>query len=49
MREQQAAALPAYTGRDLGASWSRERTLFKLWAPTAAAVRVILYATGSDD
>ncbi|WP_294498508.1 type I pullulanase [uncultured Gemmiger sp.] len=49
MREQQAAALPAYTGRDLGANWQRDYTLFKLWAPTAAAVRVILYATGSDD
>lgn len=49
MREQQAAALPAYTGKDLGATWQRERTIFKLWAPTASAVRVLLYATGSDD
>ena len=49
MREQQAAALPAYTGKDLGASWQKDHTVFKLWAPTASAVRVLLYATGSDD
>ena len=49
MRQQQAAALPAYTGRDLGASWQKEHTTFKLWAPTAAVVRILLYATGSDD
>ena len=49
MREQQAAALPAYTGKDLGATWQKDRTIFKLWAPTASAVRVLLYATGSDD
>lgn len=49
MREQQAAALPAYTGKNLGATWQKDRTVFKLWAPTASAVRVLLYATGSDD
>jgi len=38
-----------YTGDDLGAAWSPERTTFRVWAPTASAVSVNLYATGSDD
>ena len=37
-----------YTGNDLGAVWSAESTTFRVWAPTAAAVSVNLYATGSD-
>ena len=37
-----------YTGSDLGANWTAERTTFRLWAPTASAVSVNLYATGSD-
>lgn len=38
-----------YTGDDLGATYSEESTTFKVWAPTAKAVKVQLYATGSDD
>ena len=35
-----------YTGTDLGAIWTREKTAFRVWAPTASAVRVNLYRTG---
>ena len=36
-----------YTGSDLGAVWSREKTCFRLWAPTAKAVSVNLYKSGT--
>ena len=39
-------ALYTYEGDDLGANWSREQTFFRLWAPTAASVRINLYASG---
>ncbi len=48
MDHTQAAALPVYTGDDLGAVYTPARTTFKLWAPTAAAVTLRLYATGTD-
>ena len=35
-----------YEGDDLGANWTRERTFFRLWAPTAASVTIHLYQTG---
>lgn len=35
-----------YTGNDLGASWTREQTTFRVWAPTAASVNVNLYKSG---
>ena len=35
-----------YEGSDLGATWSKEKTVFRVWAPTAAAVKVKLYAAG---
>ncbi len=37
-----------YTGNDLGASYSREKTVFKVWAPTADKVSLQLYTAGSD-
>ena len=37
-----------YTGGDLGATWSKDSTVFRVWAPTAEGVQVQLYATGSD-
>ena len=37
-----------YTGTDLGAVWSREKTTFRVWAPTASAVRVNLYRSGDS-
>lgn len=37
-----------YTGNDLGATWTKSRTDFRVWAPTAEAVSVILYDSGTD-
>ena len=39
-------SLYTYEGDDLGANWSKEQTFFRLWAPTAAAVKINLYASG---
>jgi len=36
-----------YTGTDLGANWTKEKTLFRLWAPTAIGVKVNLYKSGT--
>ena len=35
-----------YSGSDLGARWSREKTAFRLWAPTAKSVKINLYKSG---
>ena len=35
-----------YPGNDLGANWTKEQTLFRLWAPTATSARVNLYTSG---
>lgn len=37
-----------YSGNDLGAVYSPEKTVFKLWSPTATEVILNRYATGSD-
>ncbi len=37
-----------YNGNDLGANYSPERTVFKVWSPTATEVKLNRYATGSD-
>ncbi len=37
-----------YTGDDLGATWTAEKTTFKVWAPTAGSVRVNLYESGTE-
>ncbi len=39
-------SLYTYEGDDLGANWSKEQTFFRLWAPTATAVKINLYASG---
>ena len=36
-----------YTGTDLGAVWSAEKTAFRVWAPTAEAVTLCLYKSGT--
>ena len=41
--------MPCYQGGDLGAIWTAKETIFKLWAPTAQAVTLHLYATGTDE
>lgn len=35
-----------YKGTDLGANWTKDSTVFKVWAPTAASVSVKLYNKG---
>ncbi len=37
-----------YDGDDLGADYTPERTVFKVWSPTATEVTLNRYATGSD-
>ena len=36
-----------YTEDDLGATWTKEKTAFRLWAPTATAVSINLYKSGT--
>ena len=36
-----------YSGSDLGAVWSKSKTAFRLWAPTAKSVKVNLYKSGN--
>ncbi len=36
-----------YAGNDLGATWTQEKTSFRVWAPTAESVNVNLYASGT--
>lgn len=38
-----------YTGSDLGAVWSFDKTTFRLWSPTAKAVWVKLYESGDPE
>ncbi len=41
-----------YMGNDLGSQWQPDRTVFRVWAPTAQAVSVLMYrsgATSTDD
>ena len=40
---------PVYTGRDLGVTYSFSSSSFKVWAPTASAVKLRLYAAGEGD
>lgn len=36
-----------YTGDDLGAVYAKDQTTFKVWAPTAKKVKVLLYKEGN--
>ena len=40
-------AIFTYHGNDLGAVWSKDKTSFRLWAPTAKAVSLRLYRGGN--
>ena len=44
---EQFEAQYTYTGNDLGALWSKEKTTFRLWAPTAIGVKINLYKSGT--
>ncbi len=37
-----------YDGNDLGATWTSEKTTFKVWAPTADHVQLKLYESGTQ-
>lgn len=39
----------AYDGDDLGATYTKEKTSFKVWAPTASEVSLNLYEQGAGD
>lgn len=38
-----------YSGGDLGATYTPEKTTFKVWAPTSTDVTLKMYSTGSDE
>ena len=38
----------AYFGNDLGAVYSKEKTVFKVWSPSASAVELKIYAAGNS-
>ena len=38
-----------YSGNDLGANWTKESTIFRVWAPTADTVAVNLYKSGDSE
>ncbi|WHY20904.1 type I pullulanase [Paenibacillus sp. G2S3] len=40
--------LEVYEGKDLGLTYSVEYSVFKVWAPTAFAVSLVLYETGGN-
>ena len=44
---EQFEAQFTYEGSDLGALWTKEKTAFRLWAPTAIGVRINLYKGGT--
>ncbi len=37
---------PAYSGNDLGVKYTPSKTVFKIWAPTAVAIKLRLYEAG---
>ncbi len=38
-----------YSGHDLGSTWTKEKTAFKVWAPLADSVSLRLYKSGDTD
>lgn len=46
---EQFEALYTYTGNDLGAVWTPQKTVFRVWAPTASKVFINLYSGGNAD
>ena len=41
-----SADYPVYNGKDLGVNYTAKKTVFKVWAPKAAEVKLRLYAAG---
>lgn len=44
----QTSSYATYSGDDLGATYSKDSTTFKVWAPSASSVSLKMYKTGSD-
>ncbi|MGN0455793.1 MAG: type I pullulanase [Acutalibacteraceae bacterium] len=44
----QTDSYATYSGGDLGATYSKASTTFKVWAPSASSVKLKMYKTGSD-
>ncbi|WNS46608.1 type I pullulanase [Paenibacillus sp. MMS20-IR301] len=42
------SVIETYEGKDLGLSYTPQCSIFKVWAPTAFAVSLVLYATGGN-
>lgn len=40
---------PVYTGNDLGVTYRPDRSIFKIWAPTAEAAELKMYHTGTGN
>ena len=38
----------AYNGSDLGCTYTKDKTTFKVWSPEANKMKLTLYKTGSD-
>lgn len=45
---QEFAARYHYTGNDLGATYFPDKSRFRVWAPTAEKVMLVIYPTGND-
>lgn len=43
------SAMDTYEGKDLGLTYSPGSSVFKVWAPTAKAVSLVLYDTGGNE
>ena len=43
------SSYPVYNGKDLGITYSPQRSIFKIWAPTASAAELRLYHSGSGN
>nr|WP_255882218.1 MULTISPECIES: type I pullulanase [unclassified Ruminococcus] len=44
----QSSSYATYSGGDLGATYTKTATTFKVWAPSASSVNLKMYKTGSD-
>lgn len=43
------SVIETYEGKDLGLTYSKNYCVFKVWAPTALTVSLVLYETGGND
>lgn len=49
MNYQSVDDYPVYEGKDLGLSYSKNESTFRLWSPAAEKINVHLYAAGNGD